>query len=270
MPDLSHSLSLHKGQLQAMGSPSQLQARFPASSAQPVVCRQEDQRPGMLRATCIPVPAQHAAAVPWAWQSSVDPCKIMAKAAEQWQWKQLSQTMGTLWHSGLLIPARVSGERPLVFTEKTFHWVNGTKTGIWWKDQNLKHGAACPAILVQRQPSRSMRRHAVMVTTPCTHGCSPGGGYPASSLHKVQRKRGLDEGSMCGFFLHLFTMLMPSCSYMAWLGRSSICTWRLHWRTGRFCLWSQWHHEVGSCAMCLRSLERWAGKSFVFFMGEDT
>ena len=77
--------------------------------------------------------------------------------------------MGTLWHSGLLVPAGVAGERPLVFTETTFHWVNGTKTGIWWKDWNLKHGAACPALPVQRQHSRAMRHLTVMVTTPCTN-----------------------------------------------------------------------------------------------------
>lgn len=79
-----------------MSSASQLQTRFPAraldllrpqdcstSSAQSAVCRQEEQRPRMLWSTRIPAPAQHAAAVPWGWRSSVDLFKIMAKVAEQ-------------------------------------------------------------------------------------------------------------------------------------------------------------------------------------------
>lgn len=140
------------------------------------------------------------------------PMKIMAKVAEQWWWKQYSQTMSTLWHREFHVPARADGERPLVFTEAVFHWVNGTKTG--YLVARLESEAWC---LVPSSPSAApahqdnvMPRNVmpVMVTTQ-THGCSPGGDYHASKPHEVQRERGLDEGSTCGFFLHLFPVLMP-------------------------------------------------------------
>lgn len=77
--------------------------------------------------------------------------------------------MGTFGHSGLLIPARIARERLLVFTETTSPCVNGTKQDIWWKDWNLKHGAAGLAFPVQEQHSRAIRCLSVMVTTPCTN-----------------------------------------------------------------------------------------------------
>lgn len=149
--------------------------------------------------------------------------------------------MGCLPQRGLLGKGPWLSLRQHFIGLMTQNQVSGRKTKIW--------SVVLPAQLSQCRTSTAGQCNASQWWWPWhaqTHSCAPGGGYPASC--KMWRERGLEGGSMCGFFLHLFTTLISSYSYTEWLDRSSLCTWLHHWSAGRFRLWFQWHLEVGSCA----------------------
>lgn len=215
---------------------------------------QEEEWPRMFRSICIPVPAQHTAAIPSEWWISVETCKIMAKVPEWWWWKQLSQTWAPHDPVDFLSQPHCWGNVPGVRWHK-LSW-------CWWHKNRclvkrvggLKHGAACPAL--QSSVSTAGQWDNLQWWWPC-HRQSHRALQELAILPPRCMKctEGLDKGSVCGFYLHLFTMLM-TFSHIAWLDRSSLCTWLLHWSAGRFCLWSQWHHLVGSCACVLLIRER--------------
>lgn len=77
-------------------------------------------------------PCRAHCSFPWEWWIS-DPCKITDKVPDERSFHRLWAPYGPV----VSCPSHIAGEMSLVFAETNFHCVNGTKTGVWWKEWKI-------------------------------------------------------------------------------------------------------------------------------------